>query len=219
MLVFGSNEDLIYKWLLNVDSGFFPPYFVMFERFGAIHTLFLENISNIKYLPASSSLVLKMIWSMMNHIEVSFVGGHLVDLWVISKPKLILVDDEVVKNIYFNIFSIVNWMKLGSKIITFCNRGWPLLGYQCNLSRKGNEFVLCVPCLILNCATPWFLWVAEVICQMCRHLCKNKSFWTYMLITNQSASIRAKQRKDYEENAFQWSSWVLLMASDIPKTH
>lgn len=123
------------------------------------------------------------------------------------------------ENIYFNIFSIVNWMKLGSKIITFCNRGWPLLGYQCNLSRKGNEFVLCVPCLILNCATPWFLWVAEVICQMCRHLCKNKSFWTYMLITNQSASIRAKQRKDYEENAFQWSSWVLLIVSDIPKTH
>lgn len=155
----------------------------------------------------------------MNHIEVSFVGGHLVDLWVISKPKLILVDDEVVKNIYFNIFSIVNWMKLGRKSITFCNRGWPLLGYQCNLSWKGNEFVLCVPCLILSCATPWFLWVAEVICQMCRHLCKNKSFWTYMLITNQSASIRAKQRKDYEENAFQWSSWVLLMVSDIPKTH
>lgn len=45
---------------------------------------------------------------MMNHIEVSIVGGHLVDLGVISKPKLILVDDEVVKNIYFNIFSIVN---------------------------------------------------------------------------------------------------------------
>lgn len=148
MKILSTND--YWMWIVV----FFSPYFVMFETFGAIHTLFLENISNIKYLPASSSLVLKMIWSMMNHIEVSFVGGHLVDLWVISKPKLILVDDEVVKNIYFNIFSIVNWMKLGSKSITFCNRGWPLLGYQCNLSWKGNEFVLCVPCLILNCATP-----------------------------------------------------------------
>lgn len=213
MKILSTND--YWMWIVV----FFPHILLCLRGLAQYTPFFLKIYRTLNIYLQVSSLVLKTIWSMMNHIEVSFVGGHLVDLWLISKPKLILVDDEVVKNIYFNIFSIVNWMKLGSKIITFCNRGWPLLGYQCNLSRKGNEFVLCVPCLILNCATPWFLWVAEVIYQMCRHLCKNKSFWTYMLITNQSASIRAKQRKDYEENAFQWSSWVLLMASDIPKTH
>ena len=137
MKILSTND--YWMWIVV----FFPHILLCLRGLAQYTPFFLKIYRTLNIYLQVSSLVLKTIWSMMNHIEVSFVGGHLVDLWLISKPKLILVDDEVVKNIYFNIFSIVNWMKLGSKIITFCNRGWPLLGYQCNLSWKGNEFVLC----------------------------------------------------------------------------